>query len=577
MVSYKVSPYVHFIESHLVPNAVQYGVFHQFTGEVLQPDNKLRTWLAEAKLRNQVLGTKDLKKIAGDQQMSSLISEEFLAPGGYDFLASFADHYVTRPIQNPAVAYQSETGVWYLVRISMLERVYSPKPYNLPPIIEEAMSPLIAEVFLAADGIKTLGEIFTSACHNSSGTVDHHSFQAAIEFLTDPERQLIKLTRNRTSLANPYLPFNTVPRNFYHSSRWQGGEGNSDSIKDFHREGIEDASWEFDIIEPTMNHALRFPNEVSGGFDYGSRFCLSVLKPEILSPLDTREALRVLEVGGGTGTFALSFIEQAQRSTTLKYHILELSPALIESQTRILSGVQPKVHHFEQDATEFDLSGQRFHLIIANEVVADFPTAEVHRGQPNEINRHGQAHDETRFVGEGAQYVDRYELRVDDAPDRFLVNAGMFQFIEQAWKHLLPGGTLILSEYGSVSAFPVRSFHLNHAEFSIHFGHALQCGQKLGFNCRLYTLKEFLSLDDSVPVLSGREEHIRCLNHVLEQHGMSLPFAIISERKFNEHFQSLVQRIQLTGFSFSPLSNNFYYGPNINDFMVLSMNKPLDK
>jgi 2-polyprenyl-3-methyl-5-hydroxy-6-metoxy-1,4-benzoquinol methylase len=581
MVSYKLSPYVNFIESHLIPNTSRYAVVHRLTGEVCEPGERVRSLLFAAKLGNQVsFSGEDLDNLAEDgRQIRELIDQEFLVPAGYDALSSFLDQYAVRPLQNPAVAYRSETGEMRLVRVSMAERVYSPQRDELAAIIEEEMPPLAAEVFLEADGTKTLAEIFATICKEDGESVlEQAAFRTAIEFLTRPERQLIKFTRHIGDLNDPYKPFNTVPRNFYHSSRWkaQTAEQDSKSIIDFHREGIADASWEFDVIEPTLNHAFRFPNEAMGGLDYGSRFCLSILKPEVVPLLGHSEPLEILEVGGGTGTFARSFIEQALKlSTTLlngaspNYHIMDLSPALIASQRRLLSELEPAIEHFEQDATEFDLPGHTFDLIIANEVIADFPMAAVRRNLHHETSEDGP-----EWLEEGAQYVRKYRLSVESAPDSFLVNAGVFQFIERAWKHLSPGGAVVLSEYGSVSRYPVESFHLNHAEFSIHFGHVMECARVIGFQCRLQTLKEFLGIDDRASVLSGREEHLRCLNHVLEKHGMSLPFALISENDFEARFRKLADRIELAGVSFGPLLNKFHYGPNIDDFMVLIMNKP---
>src|ERR1700730_1173275 len=282
MVSYTLSPYVHFIESHLIPNLSQYAVVHRLTGEVCEPSERVRSLLFAAKLGNRVsFRSEDLDNLGEDgRQIRELIDQEFLVPDGYDVLSSFIDQYPVRPLQNPAVAYRSETGEVRLVRVSMAERVYSPQQDELAAIIEEEMPPLAAEVFLEADGTKTLAEIFVTICKEDDESVlEQSAFRAAIEFLTRQERQLIKFTRQAEDLSNPYKPFNTVPRNFYHSSRWkaQPGEQDSNSIIDFHREGISDASWEFDVIEPTVNHAFRFPNEALGGLDYGSRFCLSTL------------------------------------------------------------------------------------------------------------------------------------------------------------------------------------------------------------------------------------------------------------------------------------------------------------
>jgi SAM-dependent methyltransferase len=359
-------------------------------------------------------------------------------------------------------------------------------------------------------------------------------------------------------LDHPFTYVNIVPRNLYHSERKDQPRPHSstEAIIDFHLDGIEDASWEFDQIEPTVNHGFRFPHEALGGLDYGSRFCVATLKPEVVPLIGRSPMLEVLEVGGGTGSFARAFINQATslNGTTINYHILDLSPALMENQRKILSGLLPESRHFQQNATEFDLPGHVFDLIVSNEVIADFPVASV--------------------PGEGAHYMDQYGLWEKDAPDSFVVNAGAFQFIERAWKHLRPGGTVIVSEYGAENRYAARSYNLNHDEFTIHFGHLAKCATSVGFQCRLVTLKEFLDFDDDVFVLNGREEHLLCLNHVFKNYGQALDYAVISKSDFEKRFQRIVEETGLIGYSFSPLNRGYHFGPNIRDFLVLIMNKP---
>jgi phospholipid N-methyltransferase len=265
----------------------------------------------------------------------------------------------------------------------------------------------------------------------------------------------------------------------------------------------------------------------------------------------------MLEVGGGTGSFARAFIKQAAslNGIGVNYHILDLSPALMKNQRKILAELMPESNHFHQDATEFDIPSHKFDLIVSNEVIADFPVASGNEG-------------------EGVYYIDKYDLPVSDAPESFVVNAGAFRFLERAWKHLTPGGTLIVTEYGSVQRYPAASFNLNHDEYTIHFGHLAACAAKVGFECRLLTLKEFLDFDDDVLVLNGREEHLLCLNHVLKIYGETLPYAVISKSEFERRCAGVVEQTGLIGYSFSPLNKGFQFGPNIKDFFVLIMHKP---
>ena len=563
MNSYRLNPYVSLIENRLTPGFTQYAVFHRLTGDIFEPSEVVRAFLQAPESGN-------LNSIT-ETDLDQLLQREFIILEDYDPLNGLTDHYVARPIHNPAVAYRAKTGEWILVRTSMEHRLYSLRHNELPLIFEEKLSPLAAEIFLAADGTRTLRQLFSAlreAPHNMDLLQDSE-FRAAIDFLTDQKRQLIKVTRRREDLAHPYALVNLAPRSLYHadSQNQLHPDSTNEAVIDFHLHGIEDAGWEFDQIEPTVNHCFRFPHEALGGLDYGSRFCLSTLRPEVVPLLDQSSRLEVLEVGGGTGSFARSFIKQAEsmNGTSLNYHILDLSPALMANQRRILSEVLPEDRHFQQNATEFDLPGRTFDLIVSNEVIADLPVASVERVNGEE------------WQGEGAYYVEKYDLADQDAPDSFVVNAGAFRFIERAWKHLKPGGTAIVTEYGSVQLYPIRPFHLNHDEFSIHFGHLARCAVKVGFRCELLTLKDFLGLRDEVFVLDGREEHITCLNHVLAKYGMTLPYAVISKADFEARYQRTVDEIGLTGYSFSPLRNEYHYGPNINEFLVLIMKKPQEE
>jgi SAM-dependent methyltransferase len=522
MPTYRINPYISFIENRLFPGVVQRAVFHRLTGEIIEYDF-----------------TRPLN--ADDVQVRQLVQSGFLITEDYDPLAPLLDWYVARPIQNPAVMYRAAAGEWILARTSMMQTVYSPKRDELPQVIEETLPQLAAEILLLADGTKTLRQIL----------YDSSEARAALDFITTQERQLIKLTPRREDLDDPFSNVNIVPRNLYHSDR-----KDQPPITDFHLHEIEEANWEFDFIEPTVNHSFRFPHEALHGLDYGSRFCLSTLRPEIVPLLDHSDQLEVLEVGGGTGSFARAFITRAAslNNVHVNYHILDLSPALMENQRKLLSELLPESSHFHQDATEFDLAGRTFDLIVSNEVIADFPVAS------------GDA--------EGAYFIDKYDLPIADAPDSFVVNAGVFRFIERAWEHLKPGGTLIVSEYGAVDRYPLPSFNLNHDEYTIHFGHVAACAAKVGFQCRLLTLKEFLDLDDEVLVLNGREEHLLCLNHVFKNYGEVLPYAVISKSDFEKRCGRIVEQTGLIGYSFSPLRAGYHFGPNIKDFFVLIMNKP---
>src|SRR5262245_45738563 len=118
MISYEINPYVSFIESRLLPGSPQRAVFHRLTGDLFEPAQKIHSLLLAIKIGNRIsLGEDNLNSFGQDGlQLRNLIQNEFLIPEGHDPLAIALDQYVSRPIQNPALAYRSKTTEWMLVR-----------------------------------------------------------------------------------------------------------------------------------------------------------------------------------------------------------------------------------------------------------------------------------------------------------------------------------------------------------------------------------------------------------------------------------------------------------------------------
>jgi len=570
MVSYRLSPYARFIESKLIADATQHAVFHQLSGQLVEPFEPVLALLLAARSGTEISPSEDELNALGQTgvQIRELIDKQLLIPTDRDPLQPFLNQFVVRPIQSPAVGYLNAASEFVVARTSMRQFEYSPNRNQRPRVIEEILPADAARIFLMADGTQTLGEIFINLTGDEKNSLlEQSSFRETINFLTHPERQLIKFSDTRDNLDDPFKPCNMAPRNLYHVAKWPSEPASGEAHHlDFHRQGIEDALWEFDFVEPTINHALRFPSEALGGYEYGARFCLAALKTEVVSSFGAASEFSVLEVGGGTGSFARAFIDQANKleasgtGPSLSYNILELSPALARQQRELLAQHGFAIDHFEQDATSFNLAGRKFDLIVANEVIADFPVAKVRRV----VN----AGEKEKWEGEGARYLEKYDLDEPGAPDSFIVNSGVFDFLERAREHLLPGGAIIMSEYGSGEGYPGQAHILNHEEFSINFRHVKTCARKIGLDCRLVSLRDFLEVDDDVLMLSGMTEHIHVLNHVLGSHHKPLPFAAISKTEFEARLGDLPAKIGLMGFSFSPLRANFHYGPDLDKFIV---------
>src|ERR1044072_8436890 len=104
MPTYGINPYISFVENRLFPGVVQHAVFHRLTGAIAEPDERIRSLLLASRAGTPLLINQ------ADPQLRQLVQLEFFIPKGHDPLALVFDQYVTRPMQNPAIAYRSETG-----------------------------------------------------------------------------------------------------------------------------------------------------------------------------------------------------------------------------------------------------------------------------------------------------------------------------------------------------------------------------------------------------------------------------------------------------------------------------------
>ena len=554
---FKLSPFSTVVENRLFPGTVEYGICHLLTGNVLPASPELVTLVKKLAAGTPLVLNEQTMEQGKQGLLSLLLKAHYIIDEQSDPLQPFYSYLLVRPRQNPAVSYQLKHGETKVVRTSMLEHCYSPAVNQAPDIFEEVLTDTAGTMLSLADGTKTLFEVFQII-----GAPDAE-LSEALTFLSSAERQLVKLAPDPLRLADPFQPFNSVPRTLY-TIPWPSEDAGQ--ANDFHSHGIADADWEFDWIEPTVNHSFRFPTPAFGGLSYGARFCEAVLNAISES---RRGLIQLLEVGGGTGSFARSFLDHARTKFTdvkIEYHLLDLSPTLMRQQEDVLVDYLSPERHYHQDATRLDLD-KIFDLIISNEVVADFPVALAER-----VSVEGK----TEWRGDAASYIVEFGLEEEDTPDSFLVNTGLFEFLRRAWDHLAPGGLLVLTEYGGLNKFPERSYHLNHDEYSIHFGHVEKCAQALGFAGRVLPLSEFLSIDEGVEFLDGREEKILCLNKVLKEFGEALPYAAISREEFWVRFKSLSDEIKLGGITFSPLTAEFHYGPFLKQFFAAILQKPLD-
>src|SRR5678816_833318 len=206
MTAYKLSPYLETIENRLAKGAIQYGLFHRLSGEIVEFTASLRMFVSAVRKQGEV--HLDLAQLenqpAPNIEFVNLVHLGFLIPIDQDPIVSFLDQFVVRPLQNPAVGYRLTNDELIVVRIPMDEYVFGRRQNDLPTVVEETLSPLSSQIFAKADGTKTLRQILVG--------VNPSDAKEALEFLTTIDRQLIKLTSNQEDTANPFKPCNIIGR-----------------------------------------------------------------------------------------------------------------------------------------------------------------------------------------------------------------------------------------------------------------------------------------------------------------------------------------------------------------------------
>ncbi len=304
----------------------------------------------------------------------------------------------------------------------------------------------------------------------------------------------------------------------------------------YHVHEITDAKKQFDQVEVTVSHAYHSPHSILGGKSYGEAFLDKIMEDRPLRP-----GSRFLEIGCGTGLFALNLLERLSKMAphlyeTIQYTMFDLSPALSESQRKICQKHLDKIHFISGNIEDpAMLQDQKFDIIISNEVIADLS---VDLAKKENLKR-GDA------SSLAEKMIQKLHLNIEPAPPLFLINTGSIQFLERIKTLLLSGGRAYLTEYGEKNRFPIEVKLGGHNEYSIHFGHLEQVANELGLNPHLESMANFLQFQQDTPVLCKDQYHLIS--------GILLPF--LGREMLNVKIHSLELLKAETGDLIHQLSN----------------------
>lgn len=290
----------------------------------------------------------------------------------------------------------------------------------------------------AVDGRRTVAEL---AAHTGMDVTDAF---AALAALAAWPVQAVQLRPARLKPGHPALCRVVGPPRA--PNRRDAGmfDDAGTALGAFH-DAIEDADTRFDLAETTLAHAFGLPHPALAGERWGERLFDRLAAG--------RGRARCVEVGGGTGELGAAFLDRARtRGQQVTYARVDRSPALLAAQAARMPGTTGVVG----DAVALPVPTGSVDVLVANEIIADLPSARTPSGWEN---------------------------------------TGALAFVAEVARVLAPGGVAFVSEFGSESDEPEETEQLDHPEVSIRFDRLVEASRRLGLLADLSPVAAFMGLD----------------------------------------------------------------------------------
>ncbi|MBQ9817136.1 MAG: class I SAM-dependent methyltransferase [Proteobacteria bacterium] len=271
------------------------------------------------------------------------------------------------------------------------------------------------------------------------------------------------------------------------------------------------------------------------------------------------EVCRILEVGGGQGDTAKSFIEHCQKQipdTQIDYTIFTPDAAqaeLLQNVLKSLDNVHIVTGDIEKIAEIF--SGQTFDLIYSDEFLANLPSVAVRKmslGGDDEDEEdedrpddgdlkpaHASDNNKITFIGEGdaVQLIFKYKLNLCDAPEDFILNSGSLRLLGNLAKLTTFNTQIFLIEFGEDIKYPVQTLEDGKITYSQHFGILKQAAKKLGFLADSRYWMEELDIDRDLRMFATTRSQFKAMRQLLADHGVELERKPYTEQEFSQILQ----------------------------------------
>ncbi len=459
---------------------------------------------------------------------------------------------------------------------AVISRGFGDEPYAEPRLLR--LDTWQAELWRRIDGERTLLQLAGSLSEDLDGDPRQdlgravvsvaawtHSAVQLTRVLLKPRSQLPRLPSYATSTM-PYPPLATDEGATLAPTGTRAElHDNTLNLQQYHQSGIEDAEAQFEEKETTLSHLFSEPHPALQDRTFAEAFLAAA---QVRGWLHGGE--RVVEVGGGTGRFAAGVLQASAElwpDKPLDYTIVDLSPTLHAAQQLRLAPWAAQARSTVGQGEELNFPDGSVDFLISNEVIADFRIGFVSR---NAVKSQ-QVDAETS--AEALALCLAYKLPIERAPEPVPIQVGATRLLERLAQVLRPGGTAVLTEFGGLEQFPIESSHLDHAEYSVHFGHLVVVARALGLEVEVVPLPELLGLRGDVWVLSSTRTQFRNLRHLLRIHGGDLRKRALTPEQFALACGQALRPERIEGVKFQPVAERVM-GLQPAEFQALIVRRP---
>ena len=322
---------------------------------------------------------------------------------------------------------------------------------------------------------------------------------------------------------------------------------------------IDDKALELDRGCARLASLLAAPHAALKGRSYGQAVYDAITQ---YFPI-TGEKCKVLEVGGGMGDTARTFIQTCAQNvpdTEIEYTIFAPDNAnnadLLKKVLADIKNIKIVTGDIEKIAESLD--GEKYDIIYSDEYIANLPSINVRKmslgggsdkdddeeedeeDRPDDGERelkpaHAAADsNKITFIGEGdaVQLIFKYKLKLYDAPEDFILNSGSLRLLGNLAKLTSFNSQMFIVEFGEDIKYPVQTLEDGKITYSQQFGILKQAAEKLGFKARSSYWMEEIDIDRDIKMFATTRSQFKAIRQMLADHGVELERRPYSEDEF---------------------------------------------